>query len=210
LRTPPVLPALLAALLAGACASSAWQRTEGVPGGKLYVPKVYAPLLPGSIYPDRKHPVPAKGRPAIVVVCPGTGDCRRDEILESAGRRGMVVLVLEQPPSAPLNSDLLRTRAEANAAQTGWLLVEPTGAFLRRWMEDAAPGTSAALLRPPPLPSSPSKRFFLLLSSLHPTEGDSFPSGAILKLYAARPSGGLPPQAFRDAVEWLAAALELR
>ena len=47
-----------------------WQSTESVPGGKLYVPKLYAPLLPGSIYPDRKTPVPAKGRPAMVLVCP--------------------------------------------------------------------------------------------------------------------------------------------
>ena len=68
---------------------------RAVPGGELYVPKLYAPLLPGSIYPDKKAPVPAKGRPAMVLVCPPKGDCREKEILDQAAQRGIVVLVAQ-------------------------------------------------------------------------------------------------------------------
>jgi hypothetical protein len=208
---------LLVALAATGCASSQWERTERVSSngqkGRLYVPKLYAPLLPGSIYPDRKVAVPARGRPALVVVCPEKGDCRKDEILEQAAQRGMVVLVVSRPSKAPLKEDLLRTRAEANAERTGWLLVKPTEDLLRTWIDGGAPGVALAILGPPnaiapPFPSSPSKKILFLV--LQPSE--SFPAAddAILKLYAASPSGGLPREAFRDAVEWLAGELGAR
>jgi hypothetical protein len=208
---------LLVALAAAGCASSLWERTERVSSGgtegRLYVPKVYAPLLPGSIYPNRKIPLAAKACPVIVVVCPEKGDCRKDEILEQAAKRGMVVLVLTRPSSAPLKIDLLRARAEANAERTGWLLVKPTEEFLRRWIDGGAPGVALAILGPPnpfapPFPSYLSKN--LLFLSLQPAEASPVPDGAILKLYAARPSGGLPREAFRDAVEWLACELNAR
>jgi hypothetical protein len=210
---------LLVALGLAGCASSVWERTERVSSngqeGRLYVPKLYAPLLPGSIYPDRKVAVPARGRPALVVVCPEKGDCRKDEILEQAAERGMVVLVLTRPPSAAPKDDLLRTRAEASAAQIGWLFVEPTNEFLRRWTNAGAIGAAAAVLGPPrdfapAFPSSLSKQVVLLFAALHTAEAVPVPEGAVLKLYAARPSGGLPREAFRDAVEWLAGELGAR
>ena len=215
MRSSPAA-ALLAASLSG-CATSLWERTEsfssGGAEGRLYVPRVYAPLLPGSIYPDRKSPVPARGRPAIVVVCPEKGDCRESEILEQAGWRGMVVLIFKRPPTSPLKNDLLRTRAEASAKQTAWLLVAPTEDFLRRWIGSDAPGSATAVLEPP-LPSFLSKQNLLpplLFSSLLLSDGQpETPAGAILKLYAARPAGGLPDEAFRDAVEWLAGELGAR
>lgn len=232
-RATAVLAAVAAAI--PGCAPSLWERTErftsdGI-AGRLYIPRVYAPLLPESIYPDRKAPLPAKGRPAIVVVCPEKGDCRGSEILEQAGRRGMVVLVLRRPPSTPLKIDLLRTCVEANSEHIGWVLVRPTGGFLGRWMEAIAPGTAAAVLEPvgppgttaiapgsagavpapaPPLPSSPSRQIFLLFSLVLSDDQPEIPAGAILKLYAARLSGGLPNEAYRDAVEWLAGELRAR
>lgn len=213
MRSPPAAPALLAALALAGCASSVWETTEAVPGGRLYVPKVYAPLLPGSIFPDRKRAVPARGRPLLVVVCPDKGDCRRSEILERAAQRGMVVLVVTRPRLAVLNDDLLRTRAEANAGHTGWLLVAPTENFLRRWMDAGAGGRAAAVVGPPALggagfPSYPSKKILLAaLLSVEPLEAGD---GVVLKLYSPNKKGLLPNEAFRDAVEWLAGELGAR
>ncbi|HVO51556.1 MAG TPA: hypothetical protein VMV60_11225 [Thermoanaerobaculia bacterium] len=214
MKALPAATALLAALLACGCASPGWEKTESVPGGKLYVPKVYAPLLPGSIYPDKKTPVPAKGRPAIVVVCPAKGDCREKEILERAAQRGLVVLVGREP-----KSDLLRTRAEADAERIGWLLVSPTGDFLRGWREQSAAGGPIAVLLPakrtsaagaePPKPSalSPFRKF--LFAASPDSAPSTLPGGAVLKLYSPDGKGLLPDEAYRDAVEWLAGALEV-
>ena len=215
MRTSFRASALLAALCAGGCASSPWERTESLGGGTLYVPRMYAPLLPGSIYPDKKTPVPAKGRPALVLVCPPKGDCRKDEILDQAAQRGLVVLVGQEP-----KDDLLRTRPEASADHIGWLLVRPGEDLLRRWIGAGAPGEAVAVLGPPPrgaaappdlappLPSSPSKK--ILLSALLSDEPLEAGDGTILKLYSPNNKGLLPSEAFRDAVEWLAGELGAR
>ncbi|HEY3350701.1 MAG TPA: hypothetical protein VGM13_13075 [Thermoanaerobaculia bacterium] len=200
--------AFLLAFVTAGCASSPWQSTENVPGGKLYVPKLYAPLLPGSIYPDKKVPVPAKGRPALVVVCPEKGDCRRDVILDQAAQRGLVVLVGLEP-----KADLLRTRAEADPERIGWLLVAPSGDFLRRLIEAGARGAAVAVIAPPPqagarVPSYPSKH--LLLAALHSAELPEAKDATVLRLYSPNDKGLLPDEAFRDAVEWLAGELGAR
>jgi hypothetical protein len=209
---PALLGALLAALLASGCASSVWERTETVPGGKLYVPRVYAPLLPGSIYPNRKVPVKASGLPAIALVCPEKGGCRKDAILAEAAARGLVVLVGREP-----RIDWLRTRAEADPERIGWLLVSPTGEFLRRWSGPGAEGAAAAVLLPatraaapswaPPalVAYSPSKKSLsaTLLSAAPPEAGD----GSVLKVYSPNEQGLLPNEAIRDAVDWLAGEL---
>ena len=207
MKIPSATPALLAALLASGCASSVWEKIESVPGGKLYVPRVYAPLLPGSIYPNRKVPIKAAGLPAMVLVCPEEGDCRRDVILDRASQRGLVVLSGREP-----RVDLLRTRAEADPERIGWLLVSPTGDLLRRWREAGAAGAAAAVMGPPrhpalPFPSYPSKHLlFVALLSAEPLEAKD---GALLKLYSPNERGLLPDEAYRDAVEWLAGALEV-
>jgi hypothetical protein len=203
LKSIRAAPAFLAALFLGGCASSPWQSTESVPGGKLYVPKLYAPLLPGSIYPDRKVAVPAKGRPAMVLVCPKKGDCRRDVILGQAAQRGLVVLVGREP-----RIDLLRTRAEADPERIGWLLVTPTGDFLGKWTSAGAAGVAAAVIGPPPFPSYPSKHL-LVATFLADGPGEA-KDGTVLKLYSPNENGLLPNEAFRDAVEWLAGALGAR
>ena len=195
--------ALLLVLATTGCASSDWAKTESVPGGKLYIPKLYAPLLPGSIYPDKKAPIPANARPAMVVVCPPKGDCRVKEILDQAAQRGFVVLVGNEP-----RVDLLRTRAEADAERIGWLLVQPNEDFLRKWTAAGAVGRAVAVIAPPPLPSSPSKKiFFATLLSDAPMEAVD---GTVLKLYSPNSKGLLPSEAFRDAVEWLAGELGAR
>ncbi|MBK9064162.1 MAG: hypothetical protein IPL89_13355 [Acidobacteria bacterium] len=195
--------ALLLVLATTGCASSDWAKTESVPGGKLYVPKLYAPLLPGSMYPDKKVQIPAKARPAMVLVCPSKGDCRQREVLDHAAQRGLVVLVGREP-----NTDLLRTRAEADPERIGWLLVWPDEAFLRRWIRAGAPGTATAIVGPPRFPSYPSKHLlFAALLGMEPLEAGD---GIVLKLYSPNQNGLLPGEAFRDAVEWLAGELGAR
>jgi hypothetical protein len=183
-----------AALFIAGCASSEWQATETVPDGKLYVPKMYAPLRPGSIYPDRKTPVPAKGRPLLVLVCPESGDCRKDEILDQAAQRGLVVLATkQQAPSIP-------ARSEIDATRTGTLMV--------------AAASLKLVASPPPRagtpPSSPSQQSPSLFATLHTTAPPAGTDGVILKLYAPDEKGRLPREAFRDAVEWLAGELGAR
>ncbi|MEO8055603.1 MAG: hypothetical protein ABI768_10625 [Acidobacteriota bacterium] len=195
--------AFLLALTTTGCASSEWARTETVPGGKLYVPKLYAPLLPGSMYPDKKVQIPARARPAVVLVCPSKGDCRQGEVLSQAAQRGLVVLAGREP-----KADLLRTRVEADPERIGWLLVQPEEDFLRRWIRAGAPGNAVAVIGPPPFPSYPSKHLlFAALLSAEPLEA---PDGTILKLYSPNSRNLLPSEAFRDAVEWLAGELGAR
>lgn len=184
--------ALLVALSASGCASSPWEKTEAVPGGRLYVPKLYAPLLPGSIYPDKKVTVPAKGRPVMVLVCPPKGGCHEREILDQAAQRGLVVLIARAPGAA------LGPRAEADAARTGTLIV--------------ATASLKVEIQPPPqagaTPFSLSKKN--LLATLLPGEPLEATDGTVLKLYSPNEKGLLPNEAFRDAVEWLAGELGAR
>jgi hypothetical protein len=229
MKSKRLAAALLVALLVPGCVSSMWERTEKISSngeeGRLYVPRLYAPLRPGSIYPDRRTPVPAKGRPAVIVVCPAAGKCPKKEILEPLAERGIVVLLFEGGLKEPPKEDLLRTRPEAAGAPQGLLLVAPTGDFLRRWMGAGATPAAVAILRGRaleptalPSPSSPSKQVFsgaprrVLLAALLGSEAEISSDGVVEKLYAASPgpAGGLPSEAYRDAAEWLAGELGAR
>lgn len=221
-----LLVALLPAGLPG-CASSLWERTEKISStgaeARLYVPRLWAPLMPGSVYPNKRAPVPAKGRPAVVVVCPGAGRCPKSEILGPLAARGVVVLLFEGGLKEPPKTDLLRTRPEAAGAPQGLLLVEPTDDFLRRCKGAETPPNAVAILRGPaleptvpPSPSSPSKKIFgslprrVLLAALLGSEANISSDGVIEKLYAPDAAGRLPREAYRDAAEWLAGELGAR
>ena len=221
---------LLVALLAPGCASSVWKRTEKISSNgeeaRLYVPKLWAPLLPGSVYPNKRAPVPTKGRPAVIVVCPGAGRCPKSEILRPLAERGIVVLLFEGGLKEPPKADLLRTRPEAASAPQGLLLVEPTADFLRGCMGAGATPAAVAILcgrasepRALPSPSSPSRQRFdspprrVLLAALLGSEANvsSIPSDEVIeKLYAPDAAGRLPREAYRDAAEWLAGELGAR
>ena len=220
------LVAFLASGLAG-CASSLWERTEKISSNgdaaRLYVPKLWAPLLPGSVYPDKRRPVAAAGRPSVVVVCPAAGACPKDRILKPLAERGIVVLLFRDGLKDPPKADLLRTRAESKDAPVGWLLISPTGEFLRRWMGAGATPSAVAILenRAPealslPSPSSPSKKIFdsaprrVLLAAPLGSEASISSEGVIEKLYAPDAAGRLPCEAYRDAAEWLAGELGAR
>jgi len=217
----------LVALLAPGCASSVWEHTEKISSngerGRVYVPKLWAPLMPGSVYPNKRVPVPAKGRPSVIVVCPAAGKCPNKEILAPLAERGFVVLLFEGGFKEPPRADLLRTRAESKDAPIGWLLISPTDDFLRRWIGAGAIPNAVAILRGRaldpttlPSPSSLSKQLFgsatrrVLLEALLGSEAEISSEGVIEKLYAPDAAGGLPREAYRDAAEWLAGELGAR
>lgn len=238
-RSP--LVALLAAGLAG-CASSVWERTEKVSSNgeeaRLYVPKLWAPLMPGSVYPNKRAPVPAKGRPSVIVVCPAGEKCPKDRILGPLAERGIVVLLFERGMKEPPKADSLRTRPEAAGAPQGVLLVEPTADFLRGYMGAETAPNVVAILRSrafepaaPPSHSPPSQHVSgelqspafppsrklldsvprrVLLAALLGSEAKVSPDGVIEKLYAPDAAGRLPRDAYRDAAEWLAGELGAR
>ena len=239
LKNGAVAWCFLVALLAPGCVSSMWERTEKISSNgeeaRLYVPKLWAPLMPGSVYPNKRAPIPAKGRPAVVVVCPAAGRCPRSEILGPLAERGLVVLMFEGGMKEPPKADLLRTRPEAAGAPQGLLLVEPTDDFLRGCIgAETAPNVVAILrgraLEPTalPSPSSPSKQIFasspsnpskqlfgslprrVLLAALLGSEANTSSDGVIEKLYAPDATGRLPREAYRDAAEWLAGELGAR
>jgi hypothetical protein len=229
LKNGAVAWCFLVALLAPGCVSSMWERTEKISSNgeeaRLYVPKLWAPLMPGSVYPNKRAPVAAKGRPAVVVVCPAAGRCPRSEILGPLAERGLVVLMFEGGMKEPPKADLLRTRPEAAGAPQGLLLVEPTGDSLRKWMGAGATPNAVAILRGRPLetnpipvrsPSSLSKQIFgsatrrVMLAALLGSEANTSSDGVIEKLYAPDATGRLPREAYRDAAEWLAGELGAR
>ena len=158
--------ALLLVLLTAGCASSDWAKTESVPGGKLYIPKLYAPLLPGSIYPDKKAPIPARARPAMVLVCPSKGDCREREVLDQAAQRGLVVLATRSSAAS------IAPRPEVDPARGGTLTVAP--AALKVEVPTPAQAESS--------PSSPSKQIFL--AALLGREPPEAKDATVLKLYS--------------------------
>lgn len=215
----------LAALLASGCASSGWERTEKVTSngdeGRLYIPKLWAPLMPGSVYPNKRALVPAKGRPAVVVVCPATGKCPKKEVLGPLAERGFVVLLFEGGLREPPGDDFLRTRPEAAGAPRGLLLIEPTADFLRGCTGSEAAPQVVAILRgrapdAPRLSNPLSKQLFgslrrrVLLEALLGSEAKISSEGVVEKLYTADAAGRLPREAFRDAAEWLAGELGAR
>jgi hypothetical protein len=216
-----LLVALLASGLAG-CASSTWERTERISSNgseaRLYVPKLWAPLLPGSVYPNRRAPIAAKGRPSVAVVCPAFGACPKNLLLRPLAERGLVVLLFEGGMKEPPKTDLLQSRPEAAGAPQGWLLISPTDDFLRRWMGTGARPAAMAVLEASasPSPSSPSQKLFdgpprrVLLEALHGSEASIPSEGVIEKLYAPDAAGRLPREAYRDAAEWLAGELGAR
>src|SRR5206468_1792257 len=88
---------LVAVLLVSGCSAALWatRRTAREPAfrARLYVPRLFEPLLPGSAYPNRRVPRAASGRPGVLVVVPRALFSRAAAPLAA---RGLVVLRLEE------------------------------------------------------------------------------------------------------------------
>jgi len=195
-----VLAATLA-LSAAACASGPWaaRRDAAGPGfrGRLFAPRVFAPLLPGSSYPDRRRPIPARARPGVLVVVPPRLFGRASPRLAD---RGLVALRLEDARALPAAASWLSAQPECAGARIGVLLAGPAPGS---WPERVA---AFALVGASPAPAA-APRHVLWLS----TAADGAPRGASIRLFKAAEgaaAGDVPKEAWRDAAEWLAHELE--
>ncbi len=250
-----------AALLSlAACTPSLWASRrlirEGTIEGRLYVPKLYGPLLPGSIYPNRQVEIPPRGCPFVIVSCPAAGSCPVETATRTLGERKLIAFVLKRSSTAGR-----RRIAEVDAA-AGWLERRPetegapwaimlpgedgetTGDLLRSVNDGGkgrgpialavfvSPGTkvnitasaspasgAAAADRAPPgvLPSrkdlqAPTPRFwFAFLARDGRPGGSSVPGAEAERWYQpAEGRNAFPPEAFKDATQWLAYALGVR
>ena len=182
-----------AALLAG-CGSSLWEKTGRVvlpsSPARLFVPRTFLPLVPGSIYPDRAHPVSARGLPAVLVVVPGV---RARDLAPPLGRRGLVALV--GGPGLRIDEGLARLREIPQAGgPVGLLLERPSAADLAR------PGVRAIVVAGEIGVPPPGHPPILALRTGTPSGPET--EGVSERWYAS-PSGGLPKLAWQDAADWL-------
>ena len=170
----------------------------GVESIRVVVPKVFEPLLPGSVYPNRRKPVAPRALP-VAIIDPGAAQAE-EFLLE---RRFVVV---ERKP-APIDAILkaLETHPEADTRR----LV----ALACRSFPDSMSALKSIVIFDPdldaPFPSASSETaLFLLSPARSPSEElterlrTRFGSNAIEKWY--RSENGFPDQAFRDAAEWSA------
>ncbi len=175
------------------------------------VPKTFAPLLPGSVYPDRARRVPPRALPvALVDSSGGLARRMRDGLLA----RGF--LIVELPGAGPARIrevlDALARSPEADASRAVYagsgLPPDPPDPRLRGLLL-FEPVTGGAA--PPAPPEGVPAAAFLLTPR-------RVPSGALTRLLQARlgttvaerwfrAGKEFPPEAFRDASEWLAAAI---
>ena len=191
-----------AALVLAACTSTAvWKsrsRAEGV-DGRLYVPLTYAPVIPGSVYPNKKQPLPARGRPGVVVAVPDRLFARAARPL---GERGLVVLRVA--PGADLK------------AAAAWLAARPecAGARVGAELAGAAPAgadtgfAAVVAVAPPGLFTTPD-----VPTLVARTGGAEIPPpGVTVEKWYRTPEPFdardlVPETAWRDTAEWLASEL---
>jgi hypothetical protein len=203
-----------------------WQTREtvslGGPSARFFVPRMYDPLLPGSIYPDRKRPAVAVSRPCVVLVGPSR---LRGRALPPLGERGIPTLSFADGlPEGALERGIawLAARKECAAGAAGLELVGvPVGAAARL-AESEAPVRAVALLgygasAGPPATKRPEFSILTLNLSRPGAASTAFSEGLatalgsqpVEKWYGPAADGsGFPEQAYRDAAEWLASTLE--
>ena len=194
--------ALLALLLAAPPATAEKDRAFAVSAGgrrvRVVVPKVFDPLLPGSVYPNRREPRPPRLAPAVVV----------DRAL--AGRaeaplldRGFLVAEIDAPDRAAVGAirEVLRTRFGGGeiavlALRARDLLGDPE---IR----------AAALFDPPDLRAgadSPACGRIAAFRRSTTGDVDAGPADRCVAERWFRTGDAFPEEAFRDAAEWLASA----
>lgn len=211
-----VASTLFLALTAASCAPALWERRETLssPDARLFVPRLFEPLLPGSIYPDRRRPVPARGRPGVLVV----GQIDR-ESLAPLGERGLVVLVLRRADGGALarSSEVLRGRGETRAAPIALWLLEPTPALVRVALAEKAAFAATVLFGFVPsshqADAGTAPGPFLVLERTPGLVPSADLDGALARALGGPPvqkwygGASFPKEAYRDAAEWTASRL---
>lgn len=128
------------------CTTSVWEsRTNlhsGGTAGRLLVPRIYEPIRPGSVYPNRKAPQRAVARPALILFSRRRISAR---FLEPYAERGLVVHVIAseegtRDPAARLRDALLflSTRPEVAGNRIGVQMSDPAPELARAALEDDA------------------------------------------------------------------------
>ncbi len=196
---------VLISLVAPPIGASAKARTFRVPVGsesvRVIVPKTFEPVLPGSVYPNRR--MPAASRPLPVAILAPEAAPALEFLLERS------FLVAERR-SAPIEDLLaaLASRPEADASRAAVF------AFREAPARPAAI-RATAIFDPDPERAGPAGSGPVALFLRAPGRA---PSSELSNAFAARfgPSivekwyrseTGFPEQAYRDAAEWAAAAL---
>ncbi len=166
---------------------------------RIVVPAVFEPLLPGSIYPDRRRPAAPRPLP-LVVLERRLAKAAEQELLD----RGCIVAEVEAVDRVELDELLaeLPRRVEGGIAGVG-VLSETVGDVL------SDPGVRAAAFFDPPDFRPDDGPGCIPVEIFRRTAGGDSPDapapGGCVREKWFRTSAGFPPEAFRDAAEWLAA-----
>lgn len=169
---------------------------------RVVVPHLFEPLLPGSVYPNRRRERPPHREPVVVVE---RSLAHRAEPYLLA--RGLVVAELDRIDRATIES-LLETLGQRLEGGIGG------ASLLARSAGDAlgAPNLrAAALFDPAELPPPPDSArgcipvavFRRLADGAEPGLASESPSDCIVERWF-RSNREIPDAAFRDAAEWLA------
>lgn len=225
------LLALALAASALSCASSpvALRRTArvGDAEARLHVPETFEPLAPGSVYPNRRMPVPAEGRPGVLLwPDASSGRTERSLAVTFLAERGIVVLELPPggpsgPPAAALRDAVAAFGAfrESRGAPVAVLAFRPGPGVVEAVLDETALSAAAFLGFDPPAARAVrgAGRLPVLVATLHAGPGEASELSRRLTAFLGRspverryleaPDGGFPPEAARDVAEWLAAVL---
>ena len=166
---------------------------------RVVVPELFEPLLPGSVYPNRRKPRKPRATPVAIVEAELAGDAE-PFLLD----RGFVVAEVEtiDAPTVDRVLDSLAASIEGGIGEATLLARRPGDALSDRRIR------AAALFDPaPPADLSPRGAGGVLFFGT--TAGGSLPAasaphGSMSERWY-RSDHGFPREAFRDAAEWLAA-----
>jgi hypothetical protein len=165
------------------------------------VPEVFEPLLPGSVYPNRRQSKPWSG--GTVIVLERSLVARAEPFLLARGLLAAEVEGIDEGTVDAIADELSR-RIEGGIGAVELLARSAGDALSSRHLR------SAALLDPGALPETRPSLPCLEVAIFHRAGADEVPSasspaesGCVTeKWYRGR--DGFPDEAFRDAAEWLA------
>jgi len=186
----------------GAAKARVFRVNAGGETVRVVVPKLFEPLLPGSVYPDRRRP--RAGRATPVAIVERTLARRAEPLLLE---HGFVVAEAGTIDRAAIDRILaaLAARIDGGIGEATLLARSPGDALADPRVR------AAALMDPPPDRGFPPASGGVPILLLRATAAGAVPAAATApdggvneRWY--RSDRGLPPEAFRDAAEWLASA----
>jgi len=166
---------------------------------RVAVPTVFEPLLPLSVYPNRRVPSPARPLPLVIV----------DAALAKAAEpllldRGCLVAVTESPDRAVVAGLLDELPRRLGRDLSGVSVLASRSLDL---LSD--PNLRAAAFFDPPDLAPPGGKRCVPVQLYRRTSGGDLPdaaaSPACVREKWYRTAADFPPEAFRDAAEWLSA-----